>query len=68
MYTVSKWGWGITPKNPSGGHTSLGTTQQSYRLTLNRESLIIGPLLNWAKFFCGFSGGIKRGPLYERAM
>ena len=25
---------GITPKTPSGGHASLGTTQQSQELTL----------------------------------
>ena len=31
MYTVYNWGLGITP---SGGHVSLGTMQQSYRLTL----------------------------------
>ena len=29
------WGSGITPMTPSGGHASLGTTQQSQRLTLN---------------------------------
>ena len=29
------WGLGITPKTPSGGHASLGTTQQSQRVTLN---------------------------------
>ena len=34
MCTGYKWGSGITPKNPSGGHASLGMTQQSQSLTL----------------------------------
>ena len=29
------WGLGITPKSPSGGHTSLDMMQQSQRVTLN---------------------------------
>ena len=29
------WGLGITPKTPYGGHTSLGMTQQSQRITLS---------------------------------
>ena len=28
------WELGITSKTPSGGHASLGTTQQSQRVTL----------------------------------
>ena len=28
------WGFGITPKHPSGRHASVGTTQQSERLAL----------------------------------
>ena len=38
MYIVYNWGSGITPKTPSGGHASLDTTQQSYRLTLNQDT------------------------------
>ena len=34
MCTVYKWESGITPKTPSGGHASVGTTQQSQRLAL----------------------------------
>ena len=37
MYNVYNWGLGITPKTPSGCQASLGTTQQSYRLTLRRS-------------------------------
>ena len=29
---------GITPKTPSGGHASLGTTQQSQRVALNKAA------------------------------
>ena len=32
------WGSGITPKTLSGGHVSIGTTQQSQRLTLIRTN------------------------------
>ena len=34
------WGLSITPKTPSGGHASLGTTQQSQRVTLKMEFFV----------------------------
>ena len=35
------WASGIALKTPSGGHASLGTTQQSQEVTLNNIGILI---------------------------
>ena len=44
------WGLDITPKTPSGGHTSLGMTQQSQRVSLRETRREIKKGFSYQKF------------------